>query len=135
LIGLGCLSTMALVIAIGILTVCTGVGFMQQFSVRCKMILKFKEHIVTVHYLVGFSTDRPVNTLELHKIIAKSLPCFSLSESLGSWEGDVEESYTVSFIGTLADKIVVYELAKELKTTYSQEAVLVVETPCSSHFV
>lgn len=75
-------------------------------------------------YEIAFSTPAPVPTLELHQLIGKYVPGYSLVVGEGAWEGTIEHSYLVSTVSHAGDNAIT-DLAETLRDTYQQQCVLV----------
>lgn len=66
---------------------------------------------------------------------ARNIQAFTLIPSQGYWEGNREDSLTIEIDAPVTFKSEVYELAREIKTLNSQDAVLVQEIALESVLV
>jgi hypothetical protein len=86
-------------------------------------------------YEICFSTPTPEPLAKLQLVADKYLDAYGLFQGLGAWRGLAERAYMVSVVLPQADEWKAYDLAKEYKRIYDQEAVLVTSYPVNAVLV
>lgn len=89
----------------------------------------------TFSFDIVFSTPAPESLDKLHSIADSFLDGYSLYEGRGAWKGISEHSYLIRVILPKSEGWKAYDLAKEYKRVYDQEAVLVASSPVNTILV
>ena len=84
---------------------------------------------------ICFSTPIRTPLAELHKVASRYLDCYGLFVGEGAWKGITEHAYMLTVVLSDTESWKAYDLAKEYKYIYEQEAVLVTCSPVNAVLV
>jgi hypothetical protein len=88
--------------------------------------------IMDTRYDICFSTCAPEPLEHLHTLADSYFEAYAIVPCSGAWKGQQEHAYTVTVVGTPLDEPDILSLAKAIKETYQQEAVLVCKYPVNA---
>ena len=84
-------------------------------------------------YLGRNEGDRPIDTARLKVFFSVTGPWlaqgYTLINALGCWEGEVEDSIILVYIGKDTDRGIVRKVGAAYKAWFNQQAVLMTEQP------
>ncbi len=89
---------------------------------------------VAYRLYVGIPSDGQ-RTPTVDQLVSRYFDGATLSQTLGLWKGEIENSETVDILATAGDLQKIVSLAGDLRHVYGQDAVLVTWAPTSSLLV
>jgi hypothetical protein len=75
-------------------------------------------------YRLAFSTPEPVTPAQIWEVAKDHFSCYTLYNTQGVWEGEIEHSYILEVLGDRAELLTAQALAAHLRDHFEQTAVL-----------